>query len=76
MLIFILKPSPVVVKPGAVAWDDDVVSLFGHAVLAGINQSVDFSFALFLVILWEETVSQVSVRKKVSAHKVKPIKKI
>ena len=46
---------PVVVEPGAVAGDDDVVSLLGHVVLAGVHQSVDFGFALFLVVLQEET---------------------
>lgn len=49
---------PVVVEPSAVAGDDDVVSLFSHIVLASIYQSVDFSFALLLIILQKETKSQ------------------
>lgn len=45
--------SPVVVKPGAVAGDDDVVGLLRHVVLAGVHQTVDFSFTLFFIILQE-----------------------
>lgn len=45
---------PVVVEPGAVAGDDDVVGLLGHVVLARVHQPVDFSFALLLVVLKEE----------------------
>lgn len=52
--------SPVVVEPGAVAGDDDVVSLFRHVVLAGIHQTIDFGFALFLVVLRRETERRVS----------------
>lgn len=55
MLILILQPLPVVVKPSAVAGDDDVVSLFSHIVLTSIYQSVDFSFALFFIILQKES---------------------
>lgn len=35
-----------------------MVSLFSHIVLASIYQSVDFSFALLLIILQKETKSQ------------------
>lgn len=57
--VFLLIPPslPVVVKPSAVAGDDDVVSLFSHVVLARVYQSVDFSFSLFLIILQKETES-------------------
>lgn len=42
---------PVVVKPGAIAGDDDVVRLLSNIILAGVYQSVDFGFALILVVL-------------------------
>lgn len=42
---------PVVVKPSAVAGNDDVVSLFSDVILTSIYQPVDFTFALFLIIL-------------------------
>lgn len=61
--MLILKLLPVVVKPRAVAGDDDVVSLFRHIVLAGVHQPIDFSFALFLVILQKETERQVGGMK-------------
>lgn len=53
--ILVLRLLPVVVEPSAVAGDDDVVSLFSHVVLAGVDQSVDLGFALFLVVLQTET---------------------
>ena len=42
--------SPVVVKPGSVTGDDDVVSLLCDVVL-GVHQSVDLRLALLLVLL-------------------------
>lgn len=49
---------PVVVEPGSIAGDDDVVGLLGHIVLACVYQPVGFSLALLLVLLQRETVSQ------------------
>lgn len=45
--------SPVVVEPGAVAGDDDVVCLLRHVVLAGVHQTIHLGFALFLIVLQE-----------------------
>lgn len=62
--------SPVIVKPGAVAGDDDVVSLFCHIVLAGVHQTIDFSFALFLVILQKETDRQTDGSDRSAVHSI------
>lgn len=43
---------PVIVKPGAVTGDDDVVSLLRHIVLTGIHQAVRLRLALLLIVLW------------------------
>lgn len=63
--VSVYSHSPVVVKPGAVARDDDVVSLFRHVVLAGVHQPVHFSFALLLVILLNrcENIVHVVIRR-------------
>lgn len=47
--------SPVVVEPGTVAGNDDVVGLLADVVLAGVHQSIDLSFALLFVILQART---------------------
>lgn len=52
--------SPVVVKPSAVAGNDDVVGLLTDVVLAGVHQSIYFSFALLFVILQVRTEGGVS----------------
>lgn len=49
--------SPVVVEPGGVAGDDDVVGLLGHVVLAGVDEAVDLGLALLLLLLQGETES-------------------
>lgn len=51
--------SPVVVEPGAVAGDDDVVRLLRHVVLTGIHQTIHLGFALFLIVLQEASEEQV-----------------
>ena len=45
--------SPVVVEPGSVARNDDVVGLFCHVVLSRVDESVDLSLVLLLVLLPE-----------------------
>jgi len=57
--------TPVIVKPRCVAGDDDVVRLFGHVVLTGVHQSVDFSFALFLVVLHTDKERRTDVTHQV-----------
>lgn len=42
---------PVVVEPGAVTGDDDVVRLLRHVVLAGVHQPIHLHLALLLVVL-------------------------
>lgn len=51
MFIPIQRNLPVVVKPRGVAGNDDVVCLFCHIVFTCVHQTIDFTFALFLIIL-------------------------
>lgn len=41
---------PVVVKPGSIAGDDDVMGLLSHVVLR-VDQTIDLCFALFIILL-------------------------
>lgn len=50
--------SPVVVEPGAVAGDDDVVCLLRHVVLTSVHQTIHLGFALFLIVLQEVSEEQ------------------
>lgn len=49
---------PVVVKPGRVAGDDDVMSLLSNVVLTSIHQPAVIIFTLVLVILQKTNVKQ------------------
>lgn len=42
---------PVVVEPGAVTGNDDVVCLLCHIVLAGVHQPIHLHLALLLIVL-------------------------
>lgn len=42
---------PVVVKPGGIAGDDDVMGLLGNIVLSRVYQSVHLSLALLFIVL-------------------------
>lgn len=46
---------PIVVEPGSITGNDDVMSLLSYIVLSSIHP-IDFSFALFIIILQIQTV--------------------